>query len=449
MKSKPLRRPQKAVAGVLQAFTEFARLEASGGIVLFAAIAIAMVWANSPWSETYTRLWETELSFGFGNAILSETLHHWINDGLMAIFFFVVGLEIKREIMAGELNSPRQAALPVIAALGGMLAPALIYAAFNLNGEGARGWGIPMATDIAISLGVLALLGKRIPVTLKIYLTALAIVDDIGAVLVIALFYTGSVNWTALGIAAAILVALILINLLGIRHPLVYSVLGIGLWLAFLKSGIHATIGGVLLALTIPAQTRLDPLSFTEKSHQILNDFSSAPGIKTELLSGEQLWALQRLERATWNVETTLQRMEHNLHPWITYFIIPLFALANAGVHLQGDFFRSLTHPVSLGIIVGLLVGKQVGVTAATWLAVRLGAGRLPEKITWRQIYGISWLAGIGFTMSLFINGLAFSDDVLLNIAKMGILVASLVAGSVGWLILRSAPRRSFKPNLD
>ncbi|HEX2980608.1 MAG TPA: Na+/H+ antiporter NhaA, partial [Anaerolineaceae bacterium] len=188
---------------------------------------------------------------------------------------------------------------------------------------------------------------------------------------------------------------------------------------------------------------------FTEKSHQILNDFSSAPGIKTELLSGEQLWALQRLERATWNVETTLQRMEHNLHPWITYFIIPLFALANAGVHLQGDFFRSLTHPVSLGIIVGLLMGKQVGVTAATWLAVRLGAGRLPEKITWRQIYGISWLAGIGFTMSLFINGLAFSDDVLLNIAKMGILVASLVAGSVGWLILRSAPRRSFKPNLD
>ncbi len=424
---------------LLYPLNAFMHAEASGGIVLIACALVALAWANSPWSAAYTELWATKITIG----PISETLLHWINDGLMAVFFFVVGLEIKREVLVGELASPRQAALPIAAALGGMVAPAAIYAAINLRGAGLAGWGIPMATDIAFALGVLALLGRRAPLGLKIFLTALAIVDDLGAVLVIALFYTAQVSWTALAAGVGFLAALILTNRLHVRHPIVYALLGVGLWVAFLESGIHASIAGVLLALTIPARTRVDTGEFFRRAHAALHDFDRAGEEATNILTNaEQQAALAELEQLSEGVQTPLQRLEHALHPWVAFGIVPLFALANAGVALGGGLGAALREPVTLGVIAGLLVGKQLGVTGGAWLAVRAGLADLPEGVGWRHLYGAGWLAGIGFTMSLFVGSLAFGEGPRLEAAKIGILAASLVAGLVGWGLLRtnSAP---------
>ena len=437
----------RPVEQIVRPFQYFADKASSGGILLIAAAIVALVWANSPWGESYTGLWETQLSFALGPFSIEDDLTHWINDGLMAVFFLVVGLEIKREILVGELSSPRRAALPLAAAIGGAVLPALIYVAINFGTESVSGWGIPMATDIAFALGVLALLGRRAPLGLKVFLTALAIVDDIMAVLVIALFYTSDVSWSALGVGAVFLVALIAANLGGVGKPLPYALLGIGLWLCFIGSGVHATIAGVLLAMTVPASSFIDTGEFLKRSRSLLDHFEQAGerGGDPVLANEERQGALHALNRANEDVEPPLQELEHALHPWVVFAIMPLFALANAGVLLGEDFTSTLLNPVSVGIVAGLLLGKQVGITLFAWLAVKSGISEMPQGVNWLHIYGASWLAGIGFTMSLFISDLAFAEGSLLDVAKVGILTASLIAGIVGWSIIRmtSAPRVS------
>jgi NhaA family Na+:H+ antiporter len=430
----------RPVEKIVRPFQEFADKASSGGILLIAAAVVALVWANSPWGNSYAELWGTKLSVGLGNLSLEKDLTHWINDGLMAVFFLLVGLEIKREILVGELSSPRRAALPIAAAMGGAVLPAVIYVAINFGTEGMSGWGIPMATDIAFALGVLALLGERVPLGLKVFLTALAIVDDIVAVMIIALFYTSDVSWGALLVGAAFLIALIAANLAGVGKPVVYGLLGIGLWLAFLRSGVHATIAGVLLAMTVPASSFIDTGEFLRRSRGLLDRFEQAGQRGDSVLRNEERQGiLHALNSANEEVEPPLQEMEHALHPWVVFAIMPLFALANAGVVLDENFVATLLNPVSLGVMAGLLLGKQFGIALFAWLAVKSGISELPGGITWRHIYGAGWLGGIGFTMSLFISDLAFTNSPLLDVAKLGILAASLVAGVGGWIILRGA----------
>jgi NhaA family Na+:H+ antiporter len=425
------------VERILRPFQEFIKLEASGGILLFLCTLIALVWANSSWSDSYFDLWQTRIKIGLGGFELNKPLILWINDGLMAMFFFVVGLEIKREILVGELSSPKQAALPIAAALGGMVIPAILYLALNTGKAGASGWGIPMATDIAFALGALALLGKRVPIALKVFLTSIAIVDDIGAVLVIALFYTSQIYWSNLAVGAVFLLALLFANRTGVRNPLLYALLGIGgLWLAFLMSGVHATIAGVLAAMTIPAGIPIGKAKFLEIGRHHLDEFEGAAE-GNMLTSKKQRKAAEAIESASKLVQSPLQRLEQALHPWAIFGVMPIFALANAGVTFDGSLTQALTNPVTLGIVLGLVVGKQVGITLFSWIAVRSGFATLPSGIKWRQIYGVGWLAGIGFTMSLFIAGLAFEDAQLLSVAKFGILTSSFIAGVVGWIILR------------
>jgi len=432
--------PRRVVRRVFRAFREFARLEAAGGLMLMGAALIALVWANSPWASLYDELWHTPVSVGFGELSLSHDLHWWINEALMVVFFFVVGLEIKRELLVGELSSVRKAALPVLAAVGGMLVPALLYLALNRDGPGARGWGVPMATDIAFALGVMALLGSRIPIGLKIFLTALAIVDDLGAVLVIALFYTGELHMGFLLLAAGILGLLLIANAYRVQKPLVFSLLGIGLWVAFLGSGLHATLAGVLLAFTIPAVGSLREREFLGRARGYLHEFEQAGESDRRLLTAQQQEALVALEDAAEEVITPLQQLEHSLHPWVIFGIVPLFALANAGVKLGSDFLAGLGNPISLGVMAGLLLGKPIGINLAVWLALQTRLADLPEGVSWRQIYGSSLLAGIGFTMSLFIASLAFGDSPELDFAKGGIITASLAAGIAGYFVLRSQP---------
>jgi NhaA family Na+:H+ antiporter len=398
---------------------------------------VALVWANSPWSASYASLWQTQVNVSVGSFQIDKPLLLWINDGLMAVFFFVVGLEIKRELLVGELSSLRQALFPIAAALGGMFVPAAFFLMLNANGPGEGGWGIPMATDIAFALGILALLGKRAPLSLKIFLTAVAIVDDIGAVLVIALFYTEKIVWASLAAAAVIFVALLILNRMGVRKPLPYALLGIALWVAFLKSGVHATVAGVLLAMTIPASTIIDRKGFLERARCYLDRFEEE-GIRngSSFTTKKQRALLQGIEDCTQGVEAPLQRLEHALHPWVAFFIMPVFALANAGVDLRTDILAALLNPITLGIILGLVVGKQIGITFMAWLVTRIGLSRKINGVTWKQIYGASMLAGIGFTMSLFISNLAFSDPVMLSNAKVGILVASFISAGLGWIVL-------------
>ncbi|HUH11615.1 MAG TPA: Na+/H+ antiporter NhaA [Longimicrobiales bacterium] len=434
-------RPDPAAAILLRPFQRFFGLEAASGILLLLAAVVALVWANSPWSASYFHLWETHLVVGLGDFVLDKSLHHWINDGLMAVFFFVVGLEIKREVLVGELASPKAAALTVAAAVGGMAAPAAIYAVVNAGGPGSAGWGIPMATDIAFALGVLALLGSRVPLALKVFVTAIAIVDDLGAVVVIALFYTAEIWWAALGIGLVVLVLLMAVNRMGIRAPTPYVLLGIVLWVALLQSGIHATIAGVLLALTIPARRLINAPEFLRQAELYVAEFAedAQPG-RTEP-TPDQRDAIHSLELAAEHVETPLTRLEHALHPWVAFFVMPVFALANAGVSLGGDVGAVMGSPVTLGVILGLFVGKQVGILAFAWAAVRTGLATLPGSVGWRQVWGVSLLCGIGFTMSLFIASLAFADPTRLDAAKIGILAASLVSGVGGAVVLLRAGR--------
>ncbi|HEX7185841.1 MAG TPA: Na+/H+ antiporter NhaA, partial [Thermoanaerobaculia bacterium] len=423
----------------------FAHTASSGGIVLLVCTAIALAWANSPWAASYHHLWELEIAIDAGPVAIRSTLHHLINDGLMVVFFFLVGLEIKREVRIGELASFQRAALPAAAALGGMVVPAALYAALNLGGSGSAGWGIPMATDIAFALGVLALLGNRVPAGLKVFLAALAIVDDIGAVLVIALFYTGGVDWVALGAAGALLLLAAGANAAGVRRPWAYSVIGVALWGAVLASGVHATVAGVLLAMAIPSRTRINEDEFLRRAHRSVEAFEGACGPGTNVLTNQaQQEALLNLETLCEQAQAPLQRMERKLHGIVAFGIMPLFALANAGVQLAGgDAGMALSGPVTLGILLGLVLGKPLGITLFSWIAVRAGLAALPRGVTWRQIHGVAWLGGIGFTMSLFVAGLAFPDaPALLTAAKLGVLAASLVAGLCGWFLLWRAGAR-------
>ena len=412
----------------------------AGGIVLLVCAAIAMVWANSPWAHSYHALWETPLTIAIGGRGAQLTLHQVINDGLMAVFFFLVGLEIKREVLVGELASLRHAALPVSAALGGMVVPALLFTAVNTGGDGSAGWGIPMATDIAFALGVLALLGDRVPGSLRVFLSALAIADDMGAVLVIALFYSAGVAWGALLAAAALLALSALANAAGVRAPWAYALIGAALWAAVLMSGVHATVAGVLLALTIPSRTRIDEGAFLRGARRTLEDFHDARDPERTVLSNRAHQdALHRLEELTEQAQPPLARLEQGLHGVVNFGIMPLFALSNAGVPLRGAG-TLVGNPVAIGVMLGLVLGKPIGISLAAWLAVRSGLAARPAGAGWRLIHGVSWLGGIGFTMSLFIAGLAFGGSApLLTAAKLGTFLASLIAGIVGYLLLRSS----------
>ncbi len=434
-------RKKEPIEVLLRPINDFLHKEASGGILLIIFTVVALVWANSPWSDSYHDLWHTYLSINAGDLALNLSFHHWINDGLMVIFFFVVGLEIKRELLVGELSSFKKASLPVAGAIGGMLVPALFYVFFTSGTEAANGWGVPMATDIAFVIGILAILGSRVPLGLKVFVVSLAIADDIGAVMVIAIFYTSHISMSALLAAAVILVLLVIMNKLGVKSLIIYSILGLLLWLAVLQSGIHATIAGVLLAFTIPVKARINTKRFSEKIKDLLDKFDSVGEHGENVLTNESRQTnVMAIEANCEKILTPLQRFEHGLHPWSSFLIMPLFALANAGVTLKGmDLGAALTSSVSIGIIAGLFLGKQLGIFAFAWLAVKVKLASLPEGVSWRKIYGAGILAGIGFTMSLFIAGLAFTDDSILNLSKIGILTASLIAGVVGYLILKAA----------
>jgi NhaA family Na+:H+ antiporter len=407
-----------------------------GGLLLATATVVALLWSNLASGGSYEAWLQTKVGVGFGGFELSKPLILWINDGLMAVFFLLVGLEIKRELLEGTLSSVRRAALPALAAVGGMLVPALVYVAFNAGGAGLRGWAIPAATDIAFALGVLALLGRRVPISLKVFLTAVAVVDDLGAVLIIALFYTSTLAAKYLLFGGFVLLALVVVNRLRIRALWVYGVLGLLLWFFVLKSGVHATVAGVLTALAIPAGWGVDKSGFIHAARGFFQERDhEADG---ELAPNTWLHHMRALTNMT---EPPLERLEHALQPWVLLVIMPVFALANAGVVLGADAAASLTTPVSLGVMLGLLLGKPVGVTLFSLLAVRSGIADLPEGVSWSQLHGAAWLAGIGFTMSLFIGNLAFSDPVLLTQAKMGLLAGSLVAGLVGATLVYKSSR--------
>lgn len=416
----------------------FIHQEHTSGIVLFISVVIAIIWVNSPLQHFYHELWDIKFSIGFGGQVLDHSLHLWINDGLMAVFFFVIGLELKREFIAGELSSIKKASLPMVAALGGMLVPALIYFFINKDTSAEHGWGIPMATDIAFALALLSIAGKHIPTSVKVFLSALAVADDLGAVLVIAIFYSSHIALMPLTIGVWLLVLLLIGNKMGIRNISFYLIIGFGVWVAFLLSGVHATIAGVLVAFTIPARTRINEKSYAESIRKLLFDFEKAIPNNSTLTTPEQHDTIEQIKTLSADAETPLQKVEFSLHPWVAFVIMPVFALANAGIVIGSGFFSSLVNPVSLGVTIGLLVGKFAGVLLATWLMVKFGAP-LPAKATWKQITGVALLAGVGFTMSLFISGLAFTHPEMIDQAKYGILLASLLAGVLGVMVLRKS----------
>ena len=419
---------------LLQPLQSFLEAETSSAVLLLSAAVLAIAWANSPWSVAYEDLWRTVVTLRIGEWVLREDLRHVVNDGLMSLFFLVVGLEIKRELLTGELRDRRAAALPVVAALGGMVVPALIYLALNASGDGAEGWGIPMATDIAFALGVLTLAARSAPASLKPFLLTLAIVDDIGAILVIALFYSGGVAMGPLLLASALLVAIVVLQRLDVRSAVVYVSLGVGVWLAFHGAGVHPTIAGVILGLLTPAVPFQRPRAVSAEAVRTAAttvddpqppDADSPQWLRLAMLSREAVSPLARAEAA--------------LHPWTSYAVIPLFAFANAGVQLSAEALGdAVTSPVTLGVVLGLVAGKVLGVTLASAFAVRTGLGRLPTGCGWRHMVGLSAVAGIGFTVSLFIAELAFGDPTVAAEAKVGIFAASLIAGILGFAVLRS-----------
>jgi len=417
----------------------FMQQEKSGGLVLGLSVVVAVFLANSPWAGAYHHLFEHTFGFQWdGNSYFQFNLHHWINDGLMAVFFFVVGLELKREIVGGELSNPRKALLPIAAAFGGMIVPAGIYLLLNPSGEVHSGWGIPMATDIAFALGVLYLLGSRIPFALKIFLTALAIVDDLGAVLVIAFFYTSEISMVHLTIGAFVLLIMYLGNKIGVRSILFYAILGIGgVWTTFLLSGVHATIAAVLAAFTIPADVKIKEIVLIEKIRRYLDQFKNIdPEDHKPTLTEEQLHILEEINETTLAATPPLQKLEHVMHPMVTFVIIPIFALANAGVSINIDPESLFSNNITLGVALGLLVGKVIGVVGFTLLLVRLKIAPFPNGMNIRNLFGLGLLASIGFTMSLFITSLAFTNETYITQAKIGIFAASIIGGILGYWVL-------------
>ncbi|WP_432474572.1 Na+/H+ antiporter NhaA [Amphritea sp. HPY] len=430
---------EKAFERVLTPLEDFIRRQTTSGILLMLCAIVALYVANSEWSDAYHHLLEKPLTIGMEGFQLSKSLHHWINDGLMAVFFFVIGLELKREILVGELVDPKQALLPIIAAAGGMLVPVLIYISINPQGHTFDGWGVPMATDIAFALGTLALLGNRVPKNLLTFLVALAIVDDLGAVLVIALFYTETLNFYALAIAATLLLLLISLNLGGVRRPLPYILLGVVLWVAMLKSGVHATLAGIFLAFTIPMRPKYDPDRFLSQVNVMLRQIKRAYRLEKNIVKNDELRSLVRaLGEGIQRVQAPAQILERKMHIPSAYVVIPIFSLANAGIPIDWSTFGdTVTHPVSMGIAAGLVVGKLIGIAGFSWVAVRLGLTSLPNGLNFRHIVGVGLMGGIGFTMSIFIAELGFAhhaQDLLM--AKTGVLLASIIAGLSGFLWL-------------
>lgn len=429
---------------------DFVHKETSSGILLMVCAVAAIVIANSPLFPFYDKILHTKVTIGGGSFSMSYSLHHWINDGLMVLFFFVVGLEVKREILIGELSDFRQALLPISAAIGGMVVPALFYFMLNSSGDAARGWGIPMATDIAFALGVIALLGKRIPKPVIPFLLALAIVDDLGAVLIIAVFYTETIHMGALMAAGGCVALLIALNMSGSRRPLPYVIVGFLLWIAMMKSGVHATLAGVLTALAIPASSTCDATVFIERMTLLTRDFmdqiSPEKGATPELnilKNSQKQLILSAYEDTIHKMESPLQRMEEGLHVWVSFLIVPIFALANAGIPIAfGEIGSILQHPVTLGIMLGLIGGKTIGIFFFSWAITVTGLSKLPVGMELKHVGGVSMLAGIGFTMSIFIGSLAFAHqpELLLN-AKIGIVLASLIAGVCGYLWLRKTTK--------
>ena len=437
---------ERSFAKILTPFEEFVHRQTTSGMLLLGTAVLALILANSALAAAYEHLLHVPIGIQIGDWTLEKTLHHWINDGLMALFFFVVGLELKREILVGELADPRAAALPIVAAIGGMLVPALIFYALNPEGAAARGWGIPMATDIAFAIGALALLAGCVPRALITFLVALAIVDDLGAVLVIALFYTDALVLEALVGAALMLAVLVTFNLAGIRRILPYFTVAVLLWYFLLQSGVHATLAGVLGAFTVPARPKYDPERFSTHVKELIARFDASYRPGTSIMTNDALRAVvQTLENGVHRVETPLQRLEHIWHMPVAFLVIPVFALFNAGVPLElGRLGESLVHPVTLGVGLGLVAGKVIGITGASWLALKSGYAQLPAGTGFAQIAAVSLLGGIGFTMSIFIAQLGYAaDPELLLMAKTGILSASLAAGIGGyvWLLLLSRRR--------
>jgi NhaA family Na+:H+ antiporter len=418
-------------------FQRFFKIEVSGCILLLIATAVALVWANSGWGNYYFELWGNDLSLKIKNFTISKSFIHWINEGLMAIFFFVIGLEIKREIMVGELSTLRRGSLPIIAAVGGMIIPALIYIYLNKDTNTESGWGIPMATDIAFSLGVLGLLGRRVPAGIKVFLLAFAIVDDLGAVAVIALFYSSDINLNFLIIGLGLYCVLVLFNQFKVRNYHIYVIGGIIIWYMFSRSGIHPTIAGVLTAFAIPLRRKIRIPVFKHRMNKNLEEFSGKAGTYKITLNKTQLAAIDNMEAEIENVQSPLQFLEYKLHGLVAYIIIPLFALANAGVILYSYGLKDLFNSLEFNIEISLILGKLAGIFLFSWIGVKTGISALPENSKWIHLIGLGLLGGMGFTMSLFITNLAFSDPLLVNYAKTGIIVASVVSGILGYILLR------------
>ena len=406
-----------------RALREFLATEVAGGLVLLAAAAVALVWANSPWDAGYRRLWETEMAVRLGHWSIDLDLRHWVNEGLMAIFFVVVGLEIKRELFEGELRDRRQAALPVIAAVGGMAVPAALYLAVHPDGPNMRGWGIPMATDIAFALGVAAVVGRRLPASLRLFLLTLAIVDDIGAILVIALFYSGGIAWEPLAMAVVLLAVAYAVRQAGVVFPPLFIAFGALTWLALHESGLHATLAGVAMGLLAPTRPRLSREIVLSRTDELLDVFTPGAARTTS-----------RMARLS---VSPMEWLEHALHPWASLVVLPVFALANAGVSLSTSALdAAVRSPVAWGVVLGLVVGKPLGIAAFSWLACRVGLASLPEGVRWTELLGMGALGGIGFTISLFVSDLAFDRPALVDDAKVGILASSVVASLAGSAVL-------------
>ena len=434
--SDVIRQPAYIVKTVRGPIQSFIHTEEVGALFLLAAAAVALAWVNSPWSAAYVDFWHHKISFDIQIFAISEDLRHLVNEGLMAVFFFVVGLEIKRELLHGELSTFRKAIMPVVAAVGGMAGPALIYLLFNRSSEYVVGWGIPMATDIAFAIGVLALLGRRIPAELRVFLLALAVVDDLGAISVIAVFYTDSIHWINLGLGLGFFIAIAACVRLGIRSFGFYLVMCVVMWQFFLESGIHATLAGVLIAAIVPSKPDLSRREYAAKVKDLLHDFGVALERKNNEKAQTVVAQIEKLSRQT---EGPMERLQETIHPWVSFVVLPLFALANASIVFDTEALSAaFQSPVTLGIAFGLLLGNPIGILGLAWLTVRLGIGQLPTGVAWRHVLGVGFLAGIGFTVAIFIADIAFDDPVIVDRAKMGIFGASILSGAVGYLLLRT-----------
>ncbi len=430
---------EKAFKKIATPFEHFIHAQTTTGMILMFMTVLALILANTPLAETYAHFFHTKVDISVGAWQLSHTIHHWINDGLMAIFFFIIGLEIKREILAGELSNVKVAILPILAAIGGMAFPALIYSSINSGTPGASGWGIPMATDIAFAISALVLLGKRIPTALVTFLVALAIVDDLGAVLVIAIFYTDQIVFLPLALAGIAFLVLVSFNRFGIHMILPYFIVGLLMWFFMLESGVHATIAGVIAAMAIPSKPKQTPLDFTADARKLLNQYDKYPVSTDHKMHEEQKAILINMQDRIDAVGTPAARLERGLHLPVALIIIPLFALANAGISIDfSSIGNTIMEPVALGVVSGLILGKVLGIFGVSWLAIKLKIAKLPHGSSMSQIFGVAFLGGIGFTMSIFVADLAFLDnDELIFQAKVGILAASLFAGLFGYLWLR------------